>query len=194
MDVSQAVEITQAVQDWLSTGDSPTGFGGAGQDYYASLDPPYPMTRGPMTTVSELSIIRGVTPEIYEQLLPYVIALPEDVTMNVNTMPDLLLRTLNRKDNLMPLTEPELEMLVEERNAALEGFNDVSMFTNSPVVQGILGGQEEFDTSHLGVASSFFLLFGETEVGEQVRRGKSLLFRDRAQRTVDVVRRTDANF
>lgn len=194
VDMSLAIEITQAVQDWLSTGDTPSGFGGAGQDYYASLDPPYPMTRGPMTTVSELSIIRGVTPEMYQQLLPYVIVLPEDVTMNINTMPDLLLRTLNRKDDLMPLSQQEFEMLLEERNAALEGFSDVSMFTNSQIVQSILGGTEEFDGANLGVSSSFFLLFGETMVGEQVRRSKSLLVRDRAQRRVDVVRRTDANF
>lgn len=206
LDVGTAIEITEAVQDWITPGDNTTGFGGAGRSYYDSLDPPYPMSNAPMASVSELSIVRGMTAEIYEQLLPYVIALPYEAEMNINTIPDVLWRTFNFKDDLLPLSETEAEMLVQARNELhlLEmGITDVNEFMNSENVQYVLGaGEEGVDTRGLTVQSHYFLLFSETLVGEQVRRGKSLLFRgppgqgesSANPRLVRVVKRTDANF
>lgn len=192
IDPSEAVEVIDAISDWLDEDSNPTGFSGAEASYYNSLDPPVTITNGPMTSVSELLLVKGVTPELYQKLLPYIIALPEDVKMNINTVPKEILRSFNRKTVMEPLDEADWQSLVDERNLPEFGYNDVNSFAESPVVQGILGDNKEFDTQNLTAASSYFLFFGETLVGEQVRRSKTLLFR--GQGDVIVVRRTDANF
>jgi len=187
-----AIEIVEAIQDWLDADSQPSGFGGAEADYYESMDPPFPITNGPMTSVSELSLIKGMTPEIYERLVPLVITLPADAQMNINTLKPELLRALNRKDNLQPLEEAEWQALVDERAAALEGFMDVNTFLSGPNAQHVLGDSSQFDATGLVVAGNYFIFSAETLVGEQVRRSKTLLFRGNGD--VLVVRRTDANF
>lgn len=192
IDPQVAVGIVDAIQDWLDKDNQPSGFEGAERSHYESLDPPVMITNGPMTSVSELLLVKGVTPELYQKLLPYIIALPDDVRMNINTVPPVILRAFNRKESLEPLNEADWQALVEERNLPEFGYGDVKSFADSPVVQGILGDAKTFDTKDLDVKSNYFLFFAETLVGEQVRRSKSLLFR--SNNTVDVVRRTDANF
>lgn len=44
--------------------------------YYASLTPPYSTAHMPMVSPSELRLIKGVSAEIYEKLLPHIIAAP----------------------------------------------------------------------------------------------------------------------
>ncbi len=192
LDLAEAIAIVDAIQDWLDPDSNPFGFNGAERSHYDSLDPPVMIANGPMQSVSELLLVKGMTPELYEKLVPYIIALDESVKMNINTVTPEILRAFNRKELLEPLNESEWQALVEERNLPELGFNEVKDFANSPVVQAILGDNKQFDTANLTTASSYFLFFGETLVGEQVRRSKSLLVRARGQ--VEVVRRTDANF
>jgi general secretion pathway protein K len=187
-----AIEIVEAIQDWLDPDNDPFGFGGAEADYYEGMDPPYPITNGPMTSTSELSLIKGMTPEIYEKIVPLVIALPADAKMNINTLKPELLRTLNRKDNMQPLEDADWQVLVDERAAAQEGFMDVNTFLSSPNTQSVLGDTNQFDAADLVAAGNYFIFAAETLVGEQVRRSKTLLFRGNGD--VVVVRRTDANF
>ena len=56
-------DIAAAIVDWHSSGNSPTP-GGAGQDYYTSLQPPYLPRNGPFETVRELLMVRGVSADL----------------------------------------------------------------------------------------------------------------------------------
>jgi len=55
-----------AILDWLDYGDNdeerPEG---AEDDYYQSLEIPYPCKNGPMDSIEELLLIKGITPELY---------------------------------------------------------------------------------------------------------------------------------
>ncbi len=200
--LQQAIALVEAIQDWIDPDDQVSGAEGAERAYYESAGIEYPIANRPMTTVSELMVIRHMTPELFRKLEPYIIALPPDAHMNINTMPPELLRMFNNKEYLEPLGESEWNALVQERNATMMtdengvplggGFSNVADFTGNAVVQSILGDQTTFDGGELTVSSNYFLYFGETLVGEQVRRGKSLLFRNAGD--VQVIRRTDANF
>lgn len=53
--------IADAILDWMDSDDQPRQFG-AEQEYYTSLDPPYVPRNGPVETVEELLLVRGVTP------------------------------------------------------------------------------------------------------------------------------------
>ncbi len=57
------VEIADAILDWLDEDDSPREFG-AEAEYYSSLSPPYGPKNGPLETVEELLLVRGVTPQL----------------------------------------------------------------------------------------------------------------------------------
>lgn len=191
-----AMEIVDAIRDWLDADDQVSGFGGAEADYYQDQEPPFPITNGPMTSVSELSLIKGMTPEIYKQLVPLVFALPEGEGMNINTLKPELLPMLNRKSQTLPLTPDEVKLLEEERAQATEGFKSAEEFFSGVNARTLLGDGTEVETGSLGVGSRYFIFAAETLTGEQVRRAKTLLFRGEINgiNHVHVVRRTDANF
>lgn len=191
-----AMEIIDAIQDWLDPDDQVSGFGGAEASYYQDQEPPFPITNGPMTSASELSLIKGITPEIYERLQPLVIALPPGEAMNVNTLKPELLPMLNRKSQTLPLTPEEVALLEEERAQAVEGFRSLEEFFAGVNAGTLLGDGPEREQESLGVSARYFVFNAETLTGQQIRRSKTLLFRGDINgiNHVHVVRRTDANF
>ena len=54
-------DVADAILDWIDTDDEPREYG-AEIDYYSSLDPPYATKNGPLETIEELLLVRGVTP------------------------------------------------------------------------------------------------------------------------------------
>ncbi len=54
-------EIAAAILDWLDTNERPREFG-AEAEYYSMLDPAYGPANGPLQTIEELLLVRGVTP------------------------------------------------------------------------------------------------------------------------------------
>ena len=61
-DAGSAVEIINALKDWLDSKDDDaiTGLTGAETNYYESLDVPYACANGPFLYVSELFLVKGV--------------------------------------------------------------------------------------------------------------------------------------
>jgi general secretion pathway protein K len=59
--------ILDCIKDWLDSGDDDaiTGLNGAESDYYESLDPPYACKNGPFDHLSEVALVKGITPEIF---------------------------------------------------------------------------------------------------------------------------------
>lgn len=99
-------ELANAVSDWVNAGSQPRFPGGAKDEYYSRLDPPYLTGEQPMTSISELLLVKGVTPQVYAALVPYVSALPVQppgsppgtphaaTAINVNTAPAPVLASL----------------------------------------------------------------------------------------------------
>ena len=56
-------EIADSILDWIDEDDEPREFG-AETEYYGALDPPYDPKNGPLTTVEELLLVRGVDPTV----------------------------------------------------------------------------------------------------------------------------------
>jgi DNA uptake protein ComE-like DNA-binding protein len=56
-------EIADAILDWLDADDTPRD-NGAESDYYGSLTPPYAARNGPIQSIDELLLVRGVTPQL----------------------------------------------------------------------------------------------------------------------------------
>jgi general secretion pathway protein K len=66
-DDSDPVAIVNSVKDWLDSGDddATTGLSGAESSYYEDLDPSYASRNGPIPDLSELLLIKGITPELF---------------------------------------------------------------------------------------------------------------------------------
>lgn len=56
-------DVADAILDWLDEDDEPREYG-AEADYYMGLNPPYAPANGPPTTLTELLLVRGVTPTL----------------------------------------------------------------------------------------------------------------------------------
>jgi general secretion pathway protein K len=61
--------IINSVKDWLDKDeDLITGLSGAESDYYEELDPPYACKNAPFDHISEVRLVKGITPELFSGL------------------------------------------------------------------------------------------------------------------------------
>jgi general secretion pathway protein K len=103
--------------DWLDADTVPGFPEGAEDGAYLAQNPPYRSANGPVTTVSEMLALPGMTLEEYERVRPYVTALPVGTKINVCTAAapilaalieggtdfgDVELLTANRRDGCFP--------------------------------------------------------------------------------------------
>lgn len=60
--------IVNSVKDWLDSGDDDaiTGLSGAESDYYEDLDPPYACKNGPFDHLSEIRLVKGIMPALFD--------------------------------------------------------------------------------------------------------------------------------
>lgn len=56
-------EIAAAIRDWIDTNDEELP-GGAESSYYETLSPPYQAKNGPLESLDELLMVKGVTPQL----------------------------------------------------------------------------------------------------------------------------------
>ncbi len=88
----EATEIAAAILDWrdVDTDEQPDG---AERFYYRSLTHAYDCKDSPFENVEELLLIRGMTPELYHRVEPYVTAYGSGY-VNLNTAGTMVLRAL----------------------------------------------------------------------------------------------------
>ncbi len=66
MEETDPLTIINSVKDWLDKDeDLITGLSGAESDYYEELDPPYACKNGPFDHISEVRLVKGITPELF---------------------------------------------------------------------------------------------------------------------------------
>jgi len=63
-DASSVTPIVGSILDWIDP-DNRTHMEGAESSDYEALDPPYEAKNGPLDDISELLLIKGVTPDLY---------------------------------------------------------------------------------------------------------------------------------
>jgi general secretion pathway protein K len=140
--------LANAIIDWIDPDQSVTSPGGAEDSYYLGLDPPYRPANAMISSLGELRLIRGFSPELVDRLSPFVTALPSSgVKLNVNTMSSGMFAALIPEvspDTLVgaqPFTTRNdfLKLLTDEAQNRLTKLIDVksSFFSaQAEVVQG----------------------------------------------------------
>lgn len=154
-----------ALLDWLDE-DFEVRYPDGAEENYES----YRVANREMVDVSELFLVKNVTPEIFQTLRPYIAALPGPTKLNVNTMSETIFLSLG--DDL------EADAFIDEREE--KEFSDVQDF-----IQRL---QLTLEESGLSVSTNYFLAHGQVTVGEQELSLNSLIYRDSEGKTLIISR------
>ncbi|MDQ2696254.1 MAG: type II secretion system minor pseudopilin GspK [Pseudomonadota bacterium] len=173
-------DLIDAITDWIDP-DQDQRTAGAEDAVYLSRDPAYLTAGRYLESISELRLIDGIDPEVYDALAPHVCALPPGSTLNINTASSVVLTVL--QDDL---SEPELKARLETRPA--EGYDDVDQF----LLDFGIDAENSYPKANLTVASRHFRVRIAAEVGDGRWQLTSVVERD-DQGRVRVLRRTFGN-
>lgn len=182
---AEAIEITEAIIDWLDEDDQPAGPGGAESLYYSAEPRTLSAANQRVSDVSELALVRHMTPALLMRLQPVITALPAPTALNINTASSAMLSVVNAAQELGALPADSVSALVQYRSQTV--FSETAELTTVPVLQGIGGnialsespaGDEDGQTRPYGVASDYFIVYASATIGERARYMKALLYRD----------------
>lgn len=107
-------DLWGAVADWIDSDDLPRS-GGVETPYYRTLKPAYVSRNGRLMALTELSLVKGITPELYGTLRPHLTIFSDQAgsplsTVNINTASREVLAALD--DRIVPSLA---ERIIEER-------------------------------------------------------------------------------
>jgi general secretion pathway protein K len=156
-----AQNIAAAVTDWISVTTSSSAL----NDYYIKLKPPYRAPHHKMTSVSELRLVKGITPEIYAALSHYVTALPDATMINVNNTSAPVMASISPSMSL-----ETAKMVVAHCRAT--PFTDMPQFQNFDVIKN-----NPIPADRITLLSSYFLVRTNVTVKQQVYTLYTLLQR-----------------
>jgi len=147
--IGVSTDLLPILEDWLDP-DSVDSPGGAEADYYLRLTPPYEPRNGPMPTIGDLRMLKGMDDATFLKLSGYLTTMPEPA-VNANTAPPEVLAAI----------APELENnpeLVKEIVAArtFRPFLQVTDVANLPG----LGEFAAHFTPLLTTRGSYFTITG----------------------------------
>ncbi len=151
-------KIIAATTDWITRGAHNTAF----DQRYAKATPAIHHPHQLFASVSELENVAGMTPALYQQLAPYLTALPNKTPLNINSMPKILLMSL--ADGI---TDTMASALIAQRPfASLNALAQFPLVKNSAIAQ-----------NGLTVISQYFLIQTNIRGNSQQMTRYSLLMR-----------------
>ena len=130
-----------------------------------------------MASLSELRLVKGFGEEDYAAIAPYVTALPEATSINVNTASAPIIMSL--ADGI---TETAAESIIGDRGE--DGFPNVAEFLKHDALAGLKTTPEG-----LAVSSSYFAVRSEAHIGRSRAQLYSVLKRGVAGQ-IEVVMRS----
>ncbi|MBK8574577.1 MAG: general secretion pathway protein GspK [Elusimicrobia bacterium] len=92
-------EAASAILDWRDA-DSVVSPGGAENEYYKTLPNPYPCRNSPLMSVAELLLIKGITPDLYQEIQNKS-TVEGPGTVNINTASKEILEALGASPALV---------------------------------------------------------------------------------------------
>ncbi len=135
----QATDIVDAIINWINPGSN----NDAMAKYYLNLPVPYRVRHAPMFNASELRLVKGVTPQIFAALQPYITALPRGATLNVQTMPAAVMLTLSPS---MTLAAGKTVEVMRQKNPPVtkDAFLKIDVIHNHKIDGGKLTDMSEY--------------------------------------------------
>lgn len=130
-------EIADAILDWLDEDDEPRALGAEFADYYQQMQPPYKPTNGPLQSIEQLLLVRGVTPQHlygYDENRNGVLDNDEQTKLTLGITPGLApgqLAPVQTDPNVLPPPPlgwaPYLTLHSAEKNVANDGLARINV-------------------------------------------------------------------
>jgi len=161
IDQATSMEMIKAIVDWITPGLKETPF----DAYYLKLNPAYHAAHNLMASVSELLLVKGITPDLFNKLEPYITALPTPTQININNAPIPVLMSLS----------PTVQFDTAKQIAALgkrAPFSDPQKFLALDIVKN-----NQIPPGIITVTSNYFLLTTNVTVDQQKMTINTLLNR-----------------
>lgn len=156
--------LAYSLADWLDADNDAQANGGAEDEYYLSLQPPYLAANRPLTDVAELSLVRGFNDQVRARLNPFVSALPANTPVNVNTAsPEVLSAVIEGLD-----LDAARALVAQRERAYFRDFGDFM----SRLPRGVEVAGNEFQ-----VSSNYFVGRVRVTIGSAEARGVALFMR-----------------
>ena len=204
VEIFAASTILDSIEDWRDPDTSPH-VNGAESDYYLSLPQPYIAKDGPFDDVSELLLVRGVTPDIYwgpgrtnravqpvQSISQGVAGIPDQayssglvdlfstlgrLQININTASATVLQLV------LGIDRTTAERIVKERAGldGVDGTEDDTPYLNPPEMGRLVGLPATTAsqlTRYCGVRSFTFEVAVDVEIDKYKRRLVALVFRN----------------
>lgn len=150
-------DIVDAMVDWQDPDNEIFGAAGAEDSFYSGQQPAYLAANRSFNSIDELKRVRGLDPDSFSKLAPYITALPTASQVNVNTAPAMLLASLDDSLNV-----DAVQQWVDKRDkerAFLEQVNELwnqAPFSQVPDSVGEVSGRRNSLASLLAVKSDYF--------------------------------------
>ena len=179
LEETDAPAVIDSIKDWLDKDDDITGINSAETDYYEDLDPPYACKNAPFDDISEVRLVKGITPELFNGIAG-AMGLSNYITVygavksgddkfsypgkiNINTADLQVLKVL-----LPSESEDLAEMLIEYREA-VSGTQYTNDITNINWYKNVPGfGSITLDPELITVSSDTFRIVA-TATLEEIR-------------------------
>ncbi len=156
--------LANTLVDWIDADSEPQPQGGAEDEFYLALQPPYLAANRSLTDLAELAFVRGFDDDVRARLRPFVTALPAFTAVNVNTAPPEVLAAIIEGLGLDGARD-----LVAKRERAY--FRDrTDLLRQLPM--GVLVATEDISFS-----SEYFMATLRVTIGGAQARGVALLAR-----------------
>ena len=150
--------------------------------YYEDLDEPYPCKNGPLDSVDELLMIKGITRELYygtgetPGIRGYLTAYGTG-TININTAPGLVLMALSDE-----ITGEMVSNMEEFRKDEQNNLSDPSWYKDVPGMDGIT-----IPSALISVKSDTFNIISTGVLSNMSKRISSVVERNSGKKTVQIL-------
>ncbi|OPL13382.1 MAG: hypothetical protein AVO39_03690 [delta proteobacterium MLS_D] len=169
----EACDIVDAVTDWIDEDDDITGFG-AEQGYYRGLASPCDCKNGPLDTIDELLLVKGVTEDLFHGRddIPGIrnfLTVHETGGININTAPEPVLQALSPA--ITAGMADDMNRYRRDEN------NDLSASSWYRRVPGM--GDVTIAAELIGIRSDFFSIESTGRMDSMIRRITAVVKRER---------------
>jgi len=173
--VDAAEDLLDAIADWIDEDDEER-HGGAETPYYQGLHPPYACRNGPLVTVEELLLVKGMTTALlfgdaeHEGIANYITVLGDNGAVNLNTAPLPVLQAMS--PDMTPKLAQELIDYRQDRQHA-------ELLAQPGWYRGVSGFPIaiEFSNELLVVAGHYFEIRVNATINQFSRTGTGTLHR-----------------
>ncbi|HEY5647925.1 MAG TPA: type II secretion system minor pseudopilin GspK [Nitrospiria bacterium] len=190
----QDKNIVAALMDWIDQ-DSNQTFNGAEDSFYLGLDPPYSPRNGPMASIGEIRLVKGVTFEVFEKLTkgcgggPCFTVAPTD-GVNLNTVSFEVCLALHDQ-----LTDSACNALISQRESQPLDSLGSNLYPVEWTPTGSFAIAHDLRKDKIStVKSNHFLILATSEMGETRKTIKALVHRQGPTKVVPISWQVDLNF